>query len=66
MGVKGKRVRIIEELSETVISFQKGNEKERMIFPVSCELNNNFKSFPTSDILKRCNCFHPAYILSLK
>jgi hypothetical protein len=28
MGVRGKRVHIIEELSETVISFQKGNKKE--------------------------------------
>lgn len=26
MGIKGRRVHMIEELSETIISFQRGNE----------------------------------------
>lgn len=33
MGIKGRRVHMIEELSETIISFQKGKKKND-----SCEL----------------------------
>lgn len=29
MGIKGRRVHMIEELSETIISFQRGNNKKK-------------------------------------
>lgn len=29
MGIKGRRVHMIEELSETIISFQRGKKKTR-------------------------------------
>jgi hypothetical protein len=29
MGIKGRRVHMIEELSETIISFQRGKRKEK-------------------------------------
>lgn len=31
MGIKGRRVHMIEELSETIISFQRGNEEPALL-----------------------------------
>ena len=44
MGIKGRRVHMIEELSETIISFQRGKQTHQgMSFSLICTPNINIK-----------------------
>ena len=52
MGVKGRRVHMIEEMSDTIISFQRGKNTKNVICKL---LRFSFSSFalPSTDLLHR-------------